>query len=46
MLRGKNKFINGLDDIAITFEHIDAIKAYEQKSGFNIRKGSEDDGIS
>ncbi|MBC2191902.1 3-isopropylmalate dehydratase small subunit [Listeria sp. FSL L7-0229] len=27
----KNKFINGLDDIAITFEHIDAIKAYEQK---------------
>ncbi|EIA20194.1 isopropylmalate isomerase small subunit [Listeria fleischmannii subsp. coloradonensis] len=27
----KEKFLNGLDDIAITLEHLDAIMAYETK---------------
>ncbi|WP_088809592.1 MULTISPECIES: 3-isopropylmalate dehydratase small subunit [Listeria] len=27
----KEKFLNGLDDIAITLEHLDAILAYEEK---------------
>ncbi len=30
-LTWKEKFLNGLDDIAITLEHLDAILAYEEK---------------
>jgi 3-isopropylmalate/(R)-2-methylmalate dehydratase small subunit len=34
MLRGKNKLVNGLDDIAVTLQYEDEIAAYENAKAF------------